>query len=65
MCDSGIEEDVVHFLVGCGEFERYQLVLLGDVFRIMGTKCGWMNFGVDEVGKVALLLEKRVEGIYM
>ena len=22
MCDSGVREDVVHFLVGCVEFER-------------------------------------------
>ena len=22
MCDSGVGEDVAHFLVGCGEFER-------------------------------------------
>ncbi len=30
-CDSGVEEDVAHFLVGCGEFERDQQVLLDDV----------------------------------
>ena len=28
MCDSRVEEDVVHFLVGCGGFES----------------SGWMNF---------------------
>ena len=31
MYDSGIVEDVAHFLVGYGEFERDRLVLLDDV----------------------------------
>ena len=31
MCDSGVREDVAHFLVGGGEFERDRLVLLDDV----------------------------------
>ena len=26
MCDSGVGEDVIHFLPGCGEFERDQQV---------------------------------------
>ena len=33
MCDSGVGEDVAHFLVGCGEFERDWQVLLDDVCR--------------------------------
>ena len=35
MCDSGVGEDVPHFLVGCVEFERDWQVLL-DVCKIMG-----------------------------
>ena len=38
MCDSGIVEDVAHFLVGYGEFERDRLVLLDDVCRIVGAR---------------------------
>ena len=34
MCDSRVGEDVAHFLMGCGEFERDGLVLLDDVCRI-------------------------------
>ena len=26
MCENRVEEDVTHFLVGCGEFERDRLV---------------------------------------
>ena len=45
MSDSRVKEDVAHFLVGCGEFERDQLVLLDGVCRIMGARECWMNFG--------------------
>ena len=38
MCDSGVGEDIAHFLVGCGEFERDGLVLLEDVCRIVGAR---------------------------
>ena len=38
MCDSGVAQDVAHFLVGCGEFERGRLVLLDDVCRIVGAR---------------------------
>ena len=31
MCDSGLELDVAHFLVGCGVFERDWLVQLDGV----------------------------------
>ena len=31
-----IAEDVAHFLVGCGRFERDWLVQLDDVCRIVG-----------------------------
>ena len=37
MCGSGVGEDVAHFLMGCGEFEIYRLVLLDDVCRIVGA----------------------------
>ena len=61
ICDSGVGEDVAHFLVSCGEFEGDRLVLLDD------QNCGAREdefWRVDEKGKVALLLEKEVEGIY-
>ena len=45
MCDSGVGEDVDHFLVGCGGFERDRLVLLDDVCRTMGPESNWINFG--------------------
>ena len=64
MCDSGVGEDVAHFLVGCGEFERGGLVLLDDVCRIVGAR-EWVDefCRVYEEGKLALLLGKGVEGI--
>ena len=65
MCDSRVGEDVVHFLVGCGELERGRLVLLDDdVCRIVGTRV-WLDvfWREDEEGKVALLLAKGVEDI--
>ena len=45
------------------EFERDQLVLLDDVYRIVGAREWLDELRVDEVGKVALLLGKGVEGI--
>ena len=45
MYDSRVGEDVVHFLVGCGEFERDRPMLLDDVCRIVGARECWMNFG--------------------
>ena len=38
MCDSGVGEGVVHFLMGCGGFEKYQLMLLENVCRILGAR---------------------------
>ena len=38
MCDSGAEEDIAHFLVGCGEYQSFRLLLLGDVRRIAGSR---------------------------
>ena len=54
MCDSGVGEDMAHFLVSCGEFERERLALLDDVYRIVGTR-EWLDesWRVDEEGKVA------------
>ena len=43
MCDGGVGEDVSHFLVGCGEFERDRLVLL-DWEELWGPVSGWMDF---------------------
>ena len=62
--DRGVGEDVAHFLVGCGEFERDRLVLLDDAYRIVGGR-EWLDesWRVDEEGKVELLLGKWVEGI--
>ena len=59
MCDSGVGEDMAHFLVGCGEFKRDGPVLLDDVCRIVGTR-EWVDevWRVDEDEKVALLLGK-------
>ena len=52
MCASRVGEDVAHFLIGCGEFERDQLVLLDDVCRIVGD-IEWLDefWRVDEEGK--------------
>ena len=36
-CDSRAEEDVAHFLVVCGEFERDRQELLDDECRIVGA----------------------------
>ena len=33
---------MAHFLVGCREFERDQLVLLDE---LCGPESGWINFG--------------------
>ena len=64
MCDSGIEEDVAHFLVGCGEFER---VAAGQMScaELCGLESGWMNFRERTKRErwVVLLLGKGVEGI--
>ena len=38
MCDSRVREDVTHFLVDCGEFDRDWQVLLEDVCRIVGAR---------------------------
>ena len=40
MFDSGVAEDVAHFLVGCGGVERDWLVQLDDVCRIVGEQIG-------------------------
>ena len=40
-----VGEDVFHFLVGCGEFERDQLVLLMMCAELWGPESGWMHFG--------------------
>ena len=44
MCDSRVGEDMVHFLLGCGEFVRDRLVVLDDMCRIVGPESSWMNF---------------------
>ena len=50
--------------MGCGKYEIDRLVPLDDVCRIVWTRV-WLDifFRVDEKRKVALLLEKVVEGI--
>ena len=65
MCDSGVGECLANLLVGCGGFERDRLVVLDDVYIIVGTR-EWLDefWRMDEEGKVTLLLGKRVEGIY-
>ena len=64
MCDSGVGEGVVHYLVVCGEFERNWQVLLDVVCRIVWAG-EWLDqfCEVDKEGNVALLLGKGVEGI--
>ena len=41
-CDSRLWEDVAHFLMGLGEFERDRQMLLEDVCRIVGTR-EWLD----------------------
>ena len=50
-----VGEDVAHFLVGCGEFERNRLVLLFEVCRIVGAR-EWLEefWSEDEEGKVRM-----------
>ena len=64
ICDR-VGEDVSHFLEACGEFERYWLVLLDEVCRIVGAR-EWLDelWRVDMESKVALLLGKGVDCIY-
>ena len=63
MCDSGVGEDVVNFLVRCGKIERDRLVLL--MYAELWGAREWLDefCRVDKEGKVALLLEKRGGGI--
>ena len=63
ICDSGVGEDVAHFLVGCVEFERDWLVLLDDVCRIVGPESGWINFGEWTTRERWHCCRKKVEGI--
>ena len=65
LCDSGVVEDVAHFLVGYGEFERYRQVLLVDLCRIVGARERLDEYQrVKKEGNVALLLGRGLEGIY-
>ena len=63
MCDSRVGEDVAYFLVCSEEFERDWPVLL-DLCQSVGA-IEWLDefWRVDEEGKLALRLEKGVEGI--
>ena len=55
MCDSRVREDVVHFLVGYGEFVRDRPVLLDDLCIIV--RAGeWL----DEFWKGGIAVGKRV-----
>ena len=45
ICDSGAGEDVNHFLVGCGKFERERLVVLLLCAELWGPENNWVNFG--------------------
>ena len=38
MCDSGVVENVAHFLLDCGKFERDRLVLLVMCVEFRGQK---------------------------
>ena len=61
ICDSGVGEDVSHFLIGCGEFEGDRLVLL-DICRIVGPESGWRECGeLWRRERVVMLLGKGVE----
>ena len=62
MCDSGVEKDVTHFLVGCGGFERDWLVQLDDVCRIVGAESGWMDFESGRGRKGGIAIGKRGGG---
>ena len=59
ICDSGVGEDVAHFLVDCGEFVRDQLVLLDDVVDLWGPNNGWMNFGEWTGGNSGIAVGKK------
>ena len=64
MCDSGVEENVVNFLVVCGEFESDRHALVDEVYRIMWAGEWLDEFGnVGNEGKVALLFGKVVKGV--
>ena len=38
ICNNQAEENVAHFPMGCGEFEKDRLVQLDDLSRILGTR---------------------------
>ena len=64
-CDvySIVGNDVGHFLVGCGEFERDRLVLLDDVYRIVGAR-EWLGefWESGQGGKGEIAIGKRGGG---
>ncbi len=49
--------------VMCVEFGRDRWVLADEVSRIVGLESDWRNMEVCKEGKVALLLEKGMEGV--
>ena len=63
MCDSGAGEDMEHLLETCGEFDDVW-VLKNEVSRIVEAGDWLEKYGnVWKQGKVALLLEKSMEGV--
>ena len=67
MCDNGVGEDVTHFLVGCGEFVRDQLVLFECRIVVVGLwrerwhccwEKGWRVY--IKVCELGLMLMKTV-----
>ena len=71
ICDSGVGEDVAHFLVGCGDLRQIGRGCWMMWAELWGLDSSWMNFEdwtdtfrvVDKRGKVALFLGKGVECI--
>ena len=64
LCDEGVAEDIVHFLLYCGKFVGDIGRLLGMIEGIDGTEewmAEWRNIG-DE-GRVGVLLGRSVAGV--
>ena len=64
LCDEGVVEDIKHFLIGCVEFEGGRREMVEKIGGIVGAE-EWIEEwnGVEEDGRVLLLLGKKVEGV--
>ena len=60
-CDEGVVEDIVHFLLHCGEFAGDRGRLFGMIEGIEEWMAEWRNKGDEDI--VSLLLSRAVAGV--